>query len=52
MKTTKAMITASCPYCGKEATLAGKPAKACVHYRGYKTQLMEAEWEDLGIEVI
>ena len=52
MKTTKATITANCPYCGKESILAGKPAKACVHYRGYKTQLMEVEWEDLGFEVI
>ena len=53
MKTTKATITASCPYCGKEAVLAGKPAKkACVHYKGYRTQLMEVEWEDLGFEVI
>lgn len=53
MKTTKATITASCPYCGKEAVLAGKPAKkACVHYRGYRSQLMEVEWEDLGFEVI
>ncbi|MCL4332905.1 MAG: hypothetical protein M1162_05260 [Candidatus Thermoplasmatota archaeon] len=52
MKTAKARVTASCPYCGKEAILTEKPIRACIHYRRYRSQLMEVEWDDPGIEVI
>jgi rRNA maturation protein Nop10 len=52
MTYVKVSITAICPKCGKENKIAPPPKKVCVHYRGYRNQLLEAEFRDLEGELI
>ena len=42
-KSVTAYITAQCPYCS-EINQINPPGEVCVHYRGYRAQLMEAQF--------